>query len=164
VDTHVPRRERRDRFGDSPRLEAAISLAASIADALSRGENLIDVLGAGREVQFLQAGRHRAPLEQILENLACLEPTRDDPTELLHASLAEHWRSLSTMICVFLQANPARRNLVQAALEAGCSVKVILIESDRRDRQAEEELAALPGIELTLLRPEQILAGTMHEL
>jgi len=41
-------------------LEAGISLTASIADALSRGEYLIDLFAAGPELYVFRAGRHTA--------------------------------------------------------------------------------------------------------
>ncbi|MCA9015550.1 MAG: DUF58 domain-containing protein, partial [Planctomycetaceae bacterium] len=62
-------------------LEAGISLTASIADALSRGEYLIDLFAAGPELYVFRAGRHTAHFDNVLEILSCVDRCPDDPFE-----------------------------------------------------------------------------------
>jgi hypothetical protein len=71
------------------RLEAAISLSASVADALSRGEYLIDLFAAGPELYVFRAGRHTAHFENILEIVACVEACRRNPFETIAPALAD---------------------------------------------------------------------------
>ncbi len=166
VDAYVPRTERRGPSGESVRLEAAVSLAAAIADATFRSENAVDVVAAGCEVQMLRQGRDRSYLEHILEILACLEPLRDDPLPRLHAALQPHLRNLSGLVCVLLHADRQRQRFLRDALAHGCSVKVVLIQGSRPDRQATELAALLDagGSFFRILSAEDVLAGRVEEL
>jgi uncharacterized protein (DUF58 family) len=69
VDTLAPPRDTAARQD----LEAALSLAAAIADALSRQEYVVDLFAAGPDLYHFQAGRGLAYLDNILDILACLE-------------------------------------------------------------------------------------------
>lgn len=114
---------------DNP-LEAAISLTAAIADVLARGEHVIDLFAAGPRLHVFRAGRHISHLDNVLEILACVEPCADNPFDSLVPSLNEELTTISTVICVFLHWDEARRDLLRAAVENGCGLKVILIEED----------------------------------
>jgi uncharacterized protein (DUF58 family) len=126
LDTFVPpgRKPGRDGFPD---LEAAISLSAAVADALSRGEYLIDLFAAGPELYVFRAGRHTAHFENILEIVACVEACRSNPFDTLAPALADELSNISTVIGVFLDWDRTRRKLARAAVEVGCSVKIVVV-------------------------------------
>lgn len=126
LDTFVPpgRKAGRDGFAD---LEAAISLSAAIADALARGEYLIDLFAAGPELYVFRAGRHTAHFENILEIVACVEACRSNPFETIAPALADELANISTMIGVLLDWDASRRQLARAAVERGCSVKLLIV-------------------------------------
>lgn len=86
---------------DEPALEASISLAAGVIACLSRGEALIDLLVVGGELHDLTIGRHLGFLEQALDLLACVEPSKEPVSagDLL-ARLAPHLGRLSCVIVV----------------------------------------------------------------
>jgi len=65
--------------GDEAAFEAGVSVVASIADYFSRSEYIVDILAAGPDVYEVSAGRSLAYLENILDVLACLEPSRAKP-------------------------------------------------------------------------------------
>src|SRR5690606_17421882 len=66
LDTYVSRWTRMPREGHEP-MEAAVSLTAAVADALTRGEHVIDIFAAGPEIHVFRAGRHAASVDQVLE-------------------------------------------------------------------------------------------------
>ena len=126
LDTFVPGRRLPPPEG-FPEVEAAISLAASAADALARGEYIIDLFAAGPEINVYRAGRHTAHFEHVLEILASLDVCRDDPFGKVAPALAEELGSISSVICVLLDWDDSRRQLVRAAREAGCATKILLV-------------------------------------
>jgi uncharacterized protein (DUF58 family) len=126
LDTFVPRRRRSGRRGFAA-LEAAISLSASVADALSRGEYLIDLFAAGPELYVFRAGRHTAHFENILEIVACVEACHHNPFETIAPALADELTNISTVIGVLLDWDASRRVLARTAVEMGCSVKLLVV-------------------------------------
>ena len=78
LDTFLPRRPRpreRERF------EAAISALASLTDHFSRSEEVVDILAAGPDLYEVSTGRSLGQLDNVLDVLACLEPSSAPPFE-----------------------------------------------------------------------------------
>jgi len=126
VDTHVPLRRWKG-VGGYPDFEAAISLSAAVADALSRGEYLIDIFAAGPEVYVFRAGRHIAHLDNILEILACVDCCRKNPFQAVNARLSGELQGISALIGVFLDWDDPRCELMRMAEEAGCHAKALVV-------------------------------------
>lgn len=143
-------RRRRER-----ELEAAVSLTASVADVFSRGEYLLDVFAAGPELHVFRTGRSTTPIDAVLEILADVPPCRQNPFDRLTAALATELPHISAVVCIFLDWDDARRRLVQAALDNGCRVKVIVIQ--RRFVPLLELDRA--GVEVLRFTAEQIETG-----
>ena len=164
VDTFVPRNERPGDWG-FPRLEATISLAATIAEALSRTDHVLDVFAAGSDVHIFRSGRHVAHLENVLEILACLEPCSSNPFDLLMPALSDEFPSISTMICVLLTLDGSRLTLLRAACEAGCSVRAFVVS---KDGDTENTLAAVsdmsPDVDITVYSVSDIQQGGIEYL
>jgi len=112
-----------------PEFEAAVSLTAAVADALSRGEYLIDLFAAGPELHVFRAGRHTAHLDNVLEILAGVGHTVDNPFERLAPALLDELANISTVVCVLLDWDRSREHAVRAAAEAGCSIKVVVVRN-----------------------------------
>lgn len=125
LDTFIPPGQKPGPEG-FPQLEAAISLAASVADALSQGEYIIDIFAAGPELYVFRAGRHTAHFENVLEILACIEACHENPFETVSPAVAEELGNISTAICVFLDWDTSRQQLARTVLEAGSSLKVLI--------------------------------------
>jgi uncharacterized protein (DUF58 family) len=123
MDTHLGSKPTPSRYED---FEAALSMAASIADFLSRQEYIIDVFAAGPQIYILEAGRSLAHLDQVLEVLACLEPCPDNPFELIEPVLVERMSLLTTVIVVLLSLDEARLTFLQHVAMMGVGVKVVV--------------------------------------
>jgi len=160
LDTYVPGRRRPGAAG-FPQLEAAVSLSASIADAVSRGEYIIDVFAAGPELYVFRAGRHTAHFENVLEILACVDACRTNPFDKVTPALTDELANISTVIAVFLDWDGARADLVRGAVESGCSVKVLIVRGD----DTTEPYTELEGVHgVTQLAPEDVQKGGIEAL
>jgi uncharacterized protein (DUF58 family) len=154
LDTYVPGRSRAPREGFRE-LEAAVSLSAAVADALAKGEYIIDIFAAGPELYVFRAGRHIAQFENVLEILACVDACRTNPFDVVTPAVGEELTSVSTVICVFLDWDATRRELVRTALESGCQVKVLIV------RDGETTLPITDGAteDIAVYTPEAVRSG-----
>jgi len=92
---------------DDP-VEAALSLTASIVDALSVTDRVLELLVAGPEVyRFVSSGRV-GYLEEVLDILAGIEPCKEDPLDRLEPLLFEEIRLIQS-VCLILTGWDARR-------------------------------------------------------
>lgn len=159
VDTYIEP-HRKDRAEGFEELEAAISMTAAIADALSNGEYIIDLFAAGSELYVFRSGRHTAHFDNVLEILACVEPCRVDPFEAITPAIEEELGSVSTAVCILLDWDESRRQLVRTIQDAGCDVKVVLV-SEKENPLASTELDT---VEVIHLQPQHIFAGEVESL
>lgn len=158
LDTFVSPKHKPGRNGFA-NLEAAISLSASIADALARGEYLIDLFAAGPELYVFRAGRHTAHIENVLEIVAGIDACRHDPLETISPALADEFGNLSTLVGVFLDWDAARRGLVRAALQRGCAVKVFVVKDGETSEPIEGDEA-----EIRQLTIAEVQSGALENL
>ena len=107
--------------------EAAVSMAAAVADALSREEYVIDIFAAGPEIYHLQSGRSLAYLENVLDILACLEPCHEAPFAKLTPVLLDHLENVTTTVVVMLDWDEARADVVRTIRDHGSAVKLIVV-------------------------------------
>lgn len=133
-------------------LEAAISLSASVADALSRGEYLIDLFAAGPELYVFRAGRHTAHFENILEIVACVEACRRNPFETIAPALADELTNISTVVGVFLDWDASRRHLARTAVEMGCSVKLLIVRDGPTSEPIDFEEGSIRQLSIAEIR------------
>jgi uncharacterized protein (DUF58 family) len=167
LDTFIPPR-RRGRWSKPlrpgpegfPELEAAVSLTAAVADALSSGEYLVDLFAAGPELYVFHSGRHTAHFENMLEILACVEACREDPFQNILPALADEVGNISAAVCILLDWDGPRRQLVRTILEAGCSLKVVIV----RDGDTTEPLTHEDGGEFVQIPPASIRDGGVDSL
>lgn len=136
-------------------LEAAVSLTASVADVFSRGEYVLDVFAAGPELHVFRTGRSTTPIEAVLEILADVPACRENSLDQMTAALSTELPQISAIVCIFLDWDQARQRLVQAALDNGCRVKVVVIQ---RRFQPLPELDRT-GVEVLRFTVEQIETG-----
>ncbi|MEX0716507.1 MAG: DUF58 domain-containing protein [Planctomycetaceae bacterium] len=139
----------------SERLEGAVSLAASVADALCNGEYIIDLFAAGPELYVFRSGRHTAHFENVLEILAGVGHCPEDPFAAVTPAVADELGSISAAVCIFLDWDTARAHLVRTILEAGCSLLVVIV----RDGPTTEPCAPIDGVTIQRFTPAEVAAG-----
>ncbi len=110
--------------------EAALSLAAAVADCLSRREYIIDIFAAGTDVFHLMTGRSLGYLENILDLLACLEASRACPFEQLTPALMEEISRISTAVIILLDWDETRAAFVRSVQACGVAVKLLIVREE----------------------------------
>jgi uncharacterized protein (DUF58 family) len=119
-----------DTFIDDPRSEAfeeAVSVAASFACTLITQESLLDLLFVGPQAYCFTAGRGLAHADQMLEILASVRVSSDEPFEKLEHLVVQHAGTVSGCICVLLAWDEERRRLVEKLAALGVPAMVILV-------------------------------------
>ena len=152
--------------------EEAISVAASFCLSLPGQDSLLDLMFIGDKPYRFTSGRGLGQTENMLETLACTEICRDDTFDRLMDIVPEYSAETSGMICVLLNWDKKRQNLVESIILSGVPVVVFVVvdESDSTDLEAgplkyyPERLIALPceQIQKTLLDVDRLNLGS-HE-
>lgn len=129
VDTARPRPYFWDawRRAEDPVFEAGLSLAAAVAECLSRQDYIIDLFAAGPQVYRFQGGRSLGFLENILDILACLGPHHGEPFAEFSGDLLEEVARISSAVLVLVAWNAVRRALMAELRAAGVTVKAVLV-------------------------------------
>ena len=140
--------------------EEGISLSAAVADALSRGEYLVDIFAAGPEVHVFRAGRHTAHLENILEILACVDPCRKNPFPAVTARISSELRGISAVVAIFLDWDEDRRQLLRTAQDAGCHVKALIV----RNRDTSVPITETEVADLQQFRRGAVYSGGIEDV
>jgi uncharacterized protein (DUF58 family) len=157
LDTHLP--HRRIPVKGVPQLEAAISLAASVADSLSATEHLIDLFAAGPELYVFRAGRQLAHFDNVLEILAGVEPCRVDPFDRVAPAITEELSSITTAVCILLDWDKSRELLARTIIEAGCKLKLIFVRDTDTTMPVPNDFG-----DVTILNVEQIEQGGLERI
>ncbi len=134
LDTYLPRRPRR---AEREAFEAAISVLASIADRMSRTEEVVDIFAAGPNLYETSAGRSLGYLDNVLDVLACLEPCHDPPFDVLAPRLVERLARLTTVIAVVLDWDERREDFLRRIRALGVAVQIILVREAPTRRRFE---------------------------
>jgi uncharacterized protein (DUF58 family) len=119
-----------DTFIDEPQselFEEAVSVAASFACTVLTQESLLDLLFVGPQSYCFTAGRGLAQADHMLEILASVQPCLDQSFATLDHLVLNHASSVSGCICVFLEWDSLRQNLVQKLRALGVPVLVLLL-------------------------------------
>lgn len=151
LDTYVPDGKNRVRLET---LERAISVCAALSDALAVRDYVVDIFAAGPKLVHLTAGRGLAYREQILDELALVIPTADEPLSQIAPRLAEDLEKLTTVIVILLEWNGVRRAFVEELRSQGVGVRVVLV-AERDDAPAPDDP------EMRLVTPSMVTAGTV---
>lgn len=131
LDTQIAWRSWLDRTDPAVNVEAAISMAASVADSLNQMEATFDLFAAGPDLYlFHTAARGVTHFDSILEILAAVAPTRQNPFEELSPALSESLETTSLVVCLFVDWDASRAELVDRIQQSGCALLVLLIREE----------------------------------
>jgi uncharacterized protein (DUF58 family) len=158
LDTFLPKRplsRERERF------EAAISLLASVAGHFSRSEEVVDILAAGPDLYEVSTGRSLGYLDNVLDVLACLEPSPAPPFESIGPPLFERLERLTTVVAVMLEWDDAREAFLRRVRAMGVAVRVLLVH-EGETRKPWASVSADLG-EMARFTPSQVEARLAAE-
>lgn len=161
LDTYVPKSATEGPEG-FPELEAAVSLSATLTEALSRQDYVVDVHTVAPEFHGQRTGRHTAHLDSVMEGLACVQACRENPFETVVPLLAEELQHVSGVLFVFQDWDASRRRLVDAAINAGCNARVYIVHG----QSLSEPLPPAQGeqCDFTCFTPSEIRRGDFETL
>jgi uncharacterized protein (DUF58 family) len=131
LDTFLPRRPRPR---EKERFEAAISLLASVAGHFSRSDEVVDILAAGPDLYEVSTGRSLGYLDNVLDVLACLEPSPAPPFESIGPRLFDRLQRLTTVVAVMLEWDEAREAFLHRVRAMGVAVRVLLVHEGETRR------------------------------
>lgn len=151
LDTYLPRRPRAAERGA---FEAAVSVLASLADHMSRSEEVVDIFAAGPDVYEVSAGRSLGHLDNVLDVLACLEPCHEPPFEVLAPRLAERLVRLTTVIAVVLDWDDRRESFLRQIRSLGVAVRTFVVHAGPTRRSFVAAAGVLGPI--TALSPDDV--------
>ncbi|RPI73087.1 MAG: DUF58 domain-containing protein [Desulfobacteraceae bacterium] len=96
----------------SEKLEEAVSIAASFVAAVETRESLLDLMFVGPEAFCFTSGRGLAQEDKILEILASVQTCTDRTFRALIPAVMERAPLLSGCICIFLEWDDERKQLI----------------------------------------------------
>ncbi len=134
--------------------ESAISVVASVADYFSRTEYVVDVLAAGPDLYRVSAGRSLAYLENILDVLACIEPSTEPPFETLAPTVFDELAQITTVVAVLLDWDERRESFLRRVKALGTDVRAIVVRNGPTTLDVASADAALGAIEV--MSPEDV--------
>lgn len=112
---------------EADNFERAVSLCAAVGDYMARQDYLVDILAAGPDLYHLTAGRSLAYLDQILDILACVESSEQEPFETLEPEILENLAQITTIICIFLDWTEKHRAFARRLSGQGAGLKAIIV-------------------------------------
>jgi len=126
--------------------ESAVKVAASFACAPRSQEILLDLMFVGTQAYCFTSGRGLSQPDQLLEILACVEACPDQSFTQLYSLVMEQTPSLSGSICVLLNWDTDRQQLIQSLKNQGISLWVVIVSEMELeiDRQKFPEVRVLP--------------------
>lgn len=116
--------------------EEAVSIAASFACTVGAQETLLDLLFVGPQAVCVTTGRGVGQAEQALEALAAVQLNPERPFIALEELVMRYAGAVCGCVCVFLQWDPPRRELVRKLEARGLPVVVLLVVDPSRDKGA----------------------------
>ena len=106
--------------------EEAVSVAASFACAVGTQESLLDLMFVGPQAVCFTTGRGLGQAEQALEVLAAVQPCADKSFSALAELVMRHAGAVCGCVCVLLDWDEPRRELVRQLRARGLPVLVLL--------------------------------------
>lgn len=111
----------------SAAFEEAVSVAASFACAIGTQESLLDLMFVGPQAVCFTTGRGLGQAEQALEVLAAVQPCADKSFSALEELVMRHAASVCGCVCVLLDWDEPRRELVERLQARGLPVLALVV-------------------------------------
>lgn len=107
--------------------EAAVSVAASLANSEQNHEALFDLLFVGLQSYCFTAGRGVDQHSHLQEILASVQASSETSFELLQQTVLARLALCSSLLCVMMHWDETRQNFIQQLMAHGLPVAVFLL-------------------------------------
>ena len=152
-------RKQQQQSTENKKLEAAVSLCASIAFSMNK-DRLIDLLLIGSDLHRFTDCPRTIRLDRIHEMLAGVEPTQSEPTELNEKIWANQFREISEVVFILMDWNPSYRQMIELTHQAGCHTTVLMIGEPQRIHVTHEDW----GEKIRFVSADEILSGSIEHI
>ena len=126
--------------------EEAVSVAASIAVSSQQPDSLLDLMFIKDKAYRFTTGRGLAGVDNILEILASVDAHREDNLLTLETLLLQHIADTSGFICILLDWNKKRQEMIRRLRVAGIPMMIFVIAQNNDDMHYSDEVAmSVPG-------------------
>jgi len=134
--------------------EDAVSVAASFMTAQKEQDALLDLMFINNNAYRFTSGRGLGSTNNIMEVLACIKPVFESNIKSMESMLKEYMHECSALICILLNLDEPRQQLLEALSYFNVPIKVLVItESD------ETQLKSIASIsDINLIRHDNIQA------
>jgi hypothetical protein len=109
--------------------EAAVSVAASVCLEERSNDSLLDLMFVGLDTYCFTTGRGVDHMPHMQEVLASIAPAPDAGFDRLHRAVENHLPHCSSMVCVLLQWDQSRRDMVRM-LEMNSAPALVMLLHD----------------------------------
>lgn len=120
-------------YDHSDVLEAAVSVAASLACEVRTQESLLDLMFVGTEAHCFTAGRGLAHTDRMLEILSAVRACREKSFDCLTSLVIDRASMLSGWIGIFLRWDEQRRRLIDHLKGMGLPGRVLIVTDKSPD-------------------------------
>lgn len=107
--------------------EDAVSVAASFMSAQTEQDALLDLMFIGNNTYRFTSGRGLGGVENILEVLACIKPVYESNIKNMELMLREYIHECSALICVFLDLDDERKQLLNILSQHNIPIKALIM-------------------------------------
>jgi uncharacterized protein (DUF58 family) len=107
--------------------EEAVSVAASFAYAVPTGSGTLELMFVGARVYQVESSQGLGAADRLLEALACVQATPNDPFGRLQEAVLHRASELSACVCVLLCWDELRRELVTRLRNLGVPLLVLVL-------------------------------------
>ncbi|MBF0336766.1 MAG: DUF58 domain-containing protein [Nitrospirae bacterium] len=107
--------------------EVCISIAASLIVSINDQDSLLDLIFVENNVYCFTTGRGLTQRVDALELLAGVRLTKDKGFDVLANSVKKRLAITSSLICVFIRYDSARKQLIDYLLASGLPLRVIML-------------------------------------
>jgi len=111
--------------------EEAVSIAASYLSIIQTHESLLDLMFVGNKIYSFSSGRGLAHTEKMMEIIACVDPRPDKSVLELKPVINDHLAMLSGSICIFLDWDEHRKEIVDIFTGAAIPALIIVVCEDK---------------------------------
>jgi uncharacterized protein (DUF58 family) len=112
----------------SQTFEAAVSVAASFVCAPRDQDRLLNLMFVEAKAYSIKSGRGLSQTDELLEILACVQACTDKPFSTLMPLIRQHITVLSAAICIFLEWDETRQQLVKLLESHQIPLLVLVIQ------------------------------------
>ncbi len=138
-------------------IEAALSLAAAVTDALAATDRILELLVAGNQLHHFVSQGRSGYLEEALDVLAAIEPARRDAFDGVASLLLAGTHEIDSVCLILIGWNEKRAQLVQMLEALEISYKLIIVTNSAKQR-AKAPVAA------EYFTPHAVLSGEVVTL